>query len=156
MYFPRNWRLWRGVNLRALLSYIAVNMVCCLYSYSQFYYFCYSEYNFGWGEIILAWVVGSLVGDIAFHDDSDNKWWQYLQQNQDDKEAPLSFTLASYEIRLVVSQMRGRSVNCSATHLVIYTVFCKLTSISYRLYEGGQTGYWAAYSCHHSVPVSPI
>ena len=120
---------------------------------------CYSDDEFFWwggggGGGILAGGMDLLVGDDAFYDDHDNTWWQYLQQNQDDKEAPLSFTLASYEIRLVVSQMRGRSVNCSATHLVIYTVFCKLTSVSYSLCEGGQTGYWTAYSCHHSVSVS--
>ena len=36
-------------------------------------YFLYSEYKYFGGGVILAWVVVLLVGDIAFHDDSDNK-----------------------------------------------------------------------------------
>jgi hypothetical protein len=53
--------------------YLKLRLIWCyLYSYSPFYYFCYSEYKY-WGGGILGWVVGLLVGDIAFYNDSDNK-----------------------------------------------------------------------------------
>ena len=48
-------------------------MLCCLYSYLPFYIFCILNISILGGGVILAWVVVLLVGDIAFHDDSDNK-----------------------------------------------------------------------------------